>query len=419
MTSRFGESTLAPEAELVEWYNVHNGLTPATEGVSLADMNSGREIMKMLMTPDTPYVAPETIQEWMPCCAAIMAKFKELPEEVQGKQMAAYAAMQDKNSPQYKSYMATAKDMFSKANVKGDGRLNEAEFLAYKAAEHQENVRLFGGDPDTQEHWKTEYGLYNKICPDKDGLSMDDLVATMPIWAAVMEAMASGEAGASDVPKLYSSGVHGRALMIRLALTYSNCKFEDCHVTMQDIKDMYSKGQLSDPEVPVMIHPDGTEMTKSFSILRYVCMSNKGRNGECLYPGHADADLTFRIESVVELMGNPFNLKIANFTFEGAPGYKDKDQNFINFIAKDLPDTMAELEAMLVANGTRYLAANHVTLADFVFGGFLLKLPYNDNYANQHIVEAVVRKYPKTYALAETLKQDFGYYIQNGLKAEC
>jgi hypothetical protein len=82
MTSRFGESTLPPEAELTEWYNVQNGLTPAVEGISLADVNSGREIMKMLMTPDTPYVAPETIQEWMPCCVAIMGKFKELPEEV-------------------------------------------------------------------------------------------------------------------------------------------------------------------------------------------------------------------------------------------------------------------------------------------------------------------------------------------------
>ena len=112
-------------------------------------------------------------------------------------------------------------------------------------------------------------------------------------------------------------------------------------------------------------------------------------------------------------------MKIANFTIEMAPGYKDKDQNFINFIAKDLPEVCSALETMLIANGTRYLAANCLTMADIVFGAFLLKLPYNDKYANQHIVEAVVRKYPKTYELAETLKTDFGYYIQNGLKSEC
>jgi glutathione S-transferase len=147
-------------------------------------------------------------------------------------------------------------------------------------------------------------------------------------------------------------------------------------------------------------------------------MSNKGRKGESMYPGHADADLTYKIESVVELMGDGLNKKIAGFTMPMSPNYKDKDQNFINFIAKDLPDVMAGIEAMLVANGTKYLAANHITLADLVFGAFLLKLPYNDKYANQHIVEAVVRKYPKTYALAETLKDDFGYYIQNGLKSE-
>merc|ERR1740138_199776 len=104
------------------------------------------------------------------------------------------------------------------------------------------------------------------------------------------------------------------------------------------------------------MHPDGTEMTKAYSILRFVCLSNKGRKGECLYPGHADADLTYKIESVVELLGDGLNNKIAGFTEPSAPTYKDKDQNFINFIAKDLPDVMAALEAMLVANGTKYLA---------------------------------------------------------------
>lgn len=270
----------------------------------------------------------------MPCCASIMAKFKEQPEEVQAKQMAAYASMQDHNSAQYRSFLETAKQMFQKANAKGDGRLNEAEFLTYKEAEHQENIRLFGGDPDTRDQWKTEYGLYNKITADKDGLSMDDLLATLPIWGAVMEAMASGAAAASDVPKLLNFAVHGKALMIRLALTYSNCKFEDCHISPKDLLEMSRKGEIGENcELPCMLMPDGTEMTKAYSILRYVCLSNKGRKGECLYPGHADADLTFRIESCVELLGDPFTNKIANFSEASAPGYKDKDQNFTLFIA--------------------------------------------------------------------------------------
>lgn len=37
---------------------------------------------------------------------------------------------------------------------------------------------------------------------------------------------------------------------------------------------------------------------------------------------------------------------------------------------------------MLVANGTKYLAANHLTMADMIFASFLLKLPYNDKYDN-------------------------------------
>jgi len=46
-------------------------------------------------------------------------------------------------------------------------------------------------------------------------------------------------------------------------------------------------------------------------------------------------------------------------------------------------------------------------MADIVFACFLFKVPYNDAYGNQHIVEAVVRKYPKVHCLAEKLKCDF------------
>lgn len=74
-----------------------------------------------------------------------------------------------------------------------------------------------------------------------------------------------------------------------------------------------------------MLLPDGTEMTKAHAILRHICLSNKGRKGECLYPGHADADLTYKIECCIELLGDGFTNKIANFTLASAPGYKDKD----------------------------------------------------------------------------------------------
>jgi len=63
------------------------------------------------------------------------------------------------------------------------------------------------------------------------------------------------------------------------------------------------------------------------------------------------------------------------------------------------------------------LCANHITLADIIFGALLVKLPYNDNYANQHILQAIMEDYPKTKALGETLRADFDDYIKNGLKA--
>ena len=72
---------------------------------------------------------------------------------------------------------------------------------------------------------------------------------------------------------------------------------------------------------------------------------------------------------------------------------------------------------MLSKSGTKYLCANHITAADISFGAFLIKFPYNDKYDYQHIIQAVFLDYPKVKAVAEQLKNDFSFYIKDGLKS--
>jgi len=53
---------------------------------------------------------------------------------------------------------------------------------------------------------------------------------------------------------------------------------------------------------------------------------------------------------------------------------------------------------------TKWLAANYMTLADFVVGAHILRLAYNPKYKNKHIIESIIGKYPKSKAWAENFR---------------
>lgn len=70
------------------------------------------------------------------------------------------------------------------------------------------------------------------------------------------------------------------------------------------------------------------------------------------------------------------------------------------------------METMMNKENCKYLVGDCMTMADILFASFLFKLPYNPMYENQHIVEAVIRKYPKVMALSESLMVDFDFVAQ-------
>ena len=119
--------------------------------------------------------------------------------------------------------------------------------------------------------------------------------------------------------------------------------------------------------------------------MRYVGRAYKGRNGEVLYPGAEDPDLTFEIDDVME-SAEEFIGTYVNFLIPFLPGYKDKDEHFTQFIIKHFPAFLKKLEERLTKNAKKYLVADHMTVADIAVAANLFKMPYNDNYANQHIL---------------------------------
>lgn len=173
----------------------------------------------------------------------------------------------------------------------------------------------------------------------------------MGIWAAVMEEMMQsmgGSASAAKGIKLYHRGkadpLGGDALLLKLGLCYTCCEYEDCIITDDAFAAVKNSGQFSKMcTLPCVTSADGCEMHKPYSVLRYLCTTMKGKKGECLYPAAADTTIHWRIENCVELLSGDLSAKIAGMAKPGPM----KDQNFINFIAKELPDLLECLEKML------------------------------------------------------------------------
>jgi len=91
---------------------------------------------------------------------------------------------------------------------------------------------------------------------------------------------------------------------------------------------------------------------------------------------------------------DPLVMEIAKFTCPFFPEYKEKEKHFGIHITEFLPKTCAMLESVLKECGTKWLCADHITLGDFAIGTHLMKISYNPRFENEHIIRAVISKYP-------------------------
>ena len=101
--------------------------------------------------------------------------------------------------------------------------------------------------------------------------------------------------------KLDYFGLHGRGLMIRMALNYCNQEYEDSKMTFETYGPRKAAGDFMWNYVPELILDDGTKLAQSQAILRYIGAAYPGKNGECLYPGTKDPELTSQIDQFMEL----------------------------------------------------------------------------------------------------------------------
>ena len=58
-----------------------------------------------------------------------------------------------------------------------------------------------------------------------------------------------------------------------------------------------------------------------------------------------------------------------------------------------------------------------MTLADIAFASLALRLPYNEEYPNCHIIQAIIQKYPRTRDYCDMLNETFKEWKETALKS--
>ena len=144
------------------------------------------------------------------------------------------------------------------------------------------------------------------------------------------------------------------------------------------------------------------------AILRYVCAKYKTKNGDSLYPGHADPMLTWEIDNACEDTNDTFFSQDFIKLITSKVGTDAYDTVFTEYILKKFPEALAKLEAKL--GSTKYLVSNNLTMADIHFASIVFQKTYNDDYEHCHILQAVVQKFPKVQAYVNTLLADFKFW---------
>ena len=100
---------------------------------------------------------------------------------------------QYKNDPSYaETHMNRVKAEFAECDADGDGRLSQAEFLAFFAKQREQRARE-GADFEPKPNQAEEaYALFNQISAEGEGFTLDEYFAAYrPMMVAMAEAKAA------------------------------------------------------------------------------------------------------------------------------------------------------------------------------------------------------------------------------------
>lgn len=93
---------------------------------------------------------------------------------------------------------------------------------------------------------------------------------------------------------------HGRAAQIRIILEYCNKPYNDNLLSQEEYQQNRLEGKYPLNAVPV-VFVQGHVLAQTWSIIRLLARTNKGRNGETLYPGtEEDPMLMYEMDVILD-----------------------------------------------------------------------------------------------------------------------
>ena len=81
---------------------------------------------------------------------------------------------------------------------------------------------------------------------------------------------------------------------------YCNVPHTEKRLSFEEFGKGKAAGEFKFGSVPVINMKDGTQQAQTQSIIRWVALKFKGRKGEKLYPGKADPEASYRIDTLTE-----------------------------------------------------------------------------------------------------------------------
>lgn len=164
MKRRWGESVKGTAKEDEKWYQAYNLLTPQTEGVSMDDFHTAKDILRKIMA----------MKQFEPLMKTGMERMMTYSKDTQAKMMEAFDA-EAKNPALWDELMEEFRACWKASDANADGLLNSEEFKVFMAKQNDNMKKRFGEStmPDAEEvgRW---YAAYNTITAGCDGVSMED-----------------------------------------------------------------------------------------------------------------------------------------------------------------------------------------------------------------------------------------------------
>ena len=148
--------------------------------------------------------------------------------------------------------------------------------------------------------------------------------------------------------------------------------------------------------------------------MRYLGRLLKGPQGEVMYPGHEDPEMSYRIDERMAIDQDFFH-KYNPFLLPIHPLFKDKDEHFSQFIVKHFPEYLADLESRLSENNWTYTCGNTLTIADCSTASMLFKIVASDRFEHNLILKVVMdeKLYPRSNKYLKLMENTFSSFLTN------